>query len=176
MSKTTKAKKKQGPVTRVPAPVRRAQKTQEKIVAGCEAIRTVWVALGGYLYEFVGEKMWLELGYETLTDWLATPEIDLGRSQVYALVEAYRELVVEREVALEELGRLDVSKIAVVLPALRAGEVELDEALADCANLSRSDLREKYGKQIESKSSSKGEDGPPLEQCEQCGCMRQAQS
>ena len=147
---------------------------QRKIVTGCEAIRTLWVALAGYLYEFNGEQMWSALGYETFNDWLATPEIDLGRSQVFSLIEAYRELIVERGVDPEELSKLDVSKIAVVLPAIRSGEVDLETALADCETLSRSDLREKYGKQLPEKTGEGNAGGKrELVQCEQCGKMRE---
>lgn len=167
--------KKRGPVTDAPAPAERAHEVQEQIKTGCAAIRTLWVALAGYLYEFFGKRMWKELGYETFTEWLATPEIDLGRTQVYALVEAYRELVVERGVDPEQLGLIDVTKIAVVLPAIRSGEVDLAEALADCESMSRSDLREKYGQQLPEKTGGGGESKGRRElvQCEQCGRMRE---
>jgi hypothetical protein len=166
------------PVKAQSAEVDRAQEVQENIKKGCSAIRGLWVALASYLYEFFEGKMWTTLGYETFNEWLATPEIDLGRTQVYALVEAYRELVIERGVDPETLGAIDVSKIAVVLPALRAGAASLEEALSDCETLSRSDLREKYGQQLPEKTGgeggSKAQAGPSLEECEQCGRMVEA--
>lgn len=166
------------PVKAQSAEVDRAHEVEKNIKTGCNAIRGLWFTLASYLYEFFEKKMWVSLGYETFNEWLATPEIDLGRTQVYALVEAYRELVVEREVDPEQLGALDVTKIAVVLPALRAGAVSLEEALSDCETLSRSDLREKYGQQLPEKTGGEGGSktpaGPPLEECEQCGRMVEA--
>lgn len=167
------------PVKSQSAEVDRAQEVQANIEKGCHAIRGLWVALAGYLYEFVDQKMWRLVGHETFNEWCATPEIDLSRTHVYMLVEAYRELVIERHVVPEEIGAIDVTKIAVVLPALRAGAVSLEEALSDCETLSRSDLREKYGQQLPEKTGGEGGSktppaGPPLEECEQCGRMVQA--
>lgn len=144
---------------------KKAFEVEAKIKKGVGAIREVWVALAAYLHEFHQGKMWEHLGYNRIEDWLGTPEIGLGRSQVYALIEAYEELVVKRGVEPEQLGGMEATKIAVVLPALRRGDVDLEEALADCEALSRSALREKYGQQV-------SVERVPLIRCEQCGCMK----
>lgn len=144
---------------------KKAFEVEVKIKKGVGAIREVWVALAAYFHEFHAGKMWEHLGYDKFDEWLGTPEIGLGRSQVYALIEAWEELVEKRQVEESRLAGLEATKVAVVLPALRRGEVDLDTALADCEALSRSALREKYGKQV-------GAARVPLIQCEQCGCMR----
>lgn len=144
---------------------KKAFATEAKIKKGVGAIRQVWIALAGYLHEFYSERMWEHLGHDKFEEWLGTPEIGLGRSQVYALIEAYEELVVKRKVEEAVLAELEATKLAVVLPALRRGEVELDEALSDCESLSRSALREKYGKAVPAER-------VPLVQCEDCGCMK----
>ena len=99
-----------------------------------------------------------------LTDRLGTPEIGLQRSQTYQLIEIYEELVVKRGVSQEELAALEMSKLSVILPALRKDEVELDDALSDCESLSRSELREKYGQSVPAERI-------PLTECEECGKM-----
>lgn len=158
---------------RTSTPEERAAKkafaTEAKIKKGVGAIRQVWVALAAYLHEFYGAKMWEHLGHDNLEQWLGTPEIGLGRSQVYALIEMYEELVVKRQVDDEVLVELEATKVAVVLPALRRGEVDLEEALADVESLSRSDLREKYGKSVPVER-------VPLIECEDCGCMKRPKS
>jgi hypothetical protein len=148
---------------------KKAYATEEKIKKGVGAIRQVWIALAGFLHEFYGAKMWEHLGHDKFEEWLGTPEIGLGRSQVYALIESYEELVVKREVEPEVLAELEATKLAVVLPALRKGEVDLADALADCESLSRSALREKYGKKVPAKR-------VPLTECEECGCMKRPKS
>lgn len=148
---------------------KKAFQVEAKIKKGVGAIRQVWVALAAYLHEFHQGKMWEHLDYDRFEDWLGTPEIGLGRSQVYALIESYEELVVKREVDTDVLAELETTKIAVVLPALRRGDVELGDALADCETLSRSALREKYGKSVPAER-------VPLIECEDCGCMRRPKS
>lgn len=147
---------------------KRAFNVEAKIKKGCSAIRAAWVALAGFLYEFQQEEMWRDLDHESFEAWLASPDIDLGRSQVYALIECYRELVLEREVPLDNLRGLEVSKVSQVLPAIRRGEVELDEAIADCESLSRLDLREKYRKANAAGTRSVKR----LEKCDLCGKQR----
>lgn len=148
---------------------KKAFKTEEKVKKGLGAIREVWIALAAYLHEFHSEKMWEHLGYDRFDDWLGSPDIGLGRSQVYASIEAYEELVVKRDVDPAVLADLEATKIGVVLPALRRGEVDLDSALADCEALSRSALREKYGKAVSAER-------VPLIECEECGCMKRPRS
>jgi hypothetical protein len=158
---------------KAPTPEERAAKrafaVEEKIKKGVGAIRQVWIALAGYLHEFYSERMWEHLGHDKFEEWLGTPEIGLGRSQVYALIEAYEELVVKRGVEEAILAELEATKLAVVLPALRKGEVGLEDALADCESLSRSALREKYGQSVPAER-------VPLTQCEDCGCMKRPKS
>lgn len=117
---------------------------QTQVVEQVASQRSSWVVLARYLADFHSGKGWTSLGIESFNEWLAQPEISLGRGDAYAMIGAWRELVVEREVELEELAVLDISKVAVVLPVIRSGEVDLEEALSDCAALSRSDLRARY--------------------------------
>lgn len=143
---------------------KKAFKVEEKIKMGVGAIKQVWVALAAYFHEFYTERMWEALGHDKFETWLGDPDISLGRSQVYSLIEVYEELVVKRGVTDEQLMELEITKLAVVLPAIRKDEVELEDALADCGSLSRSELRAKYGKALPAER-------VPLVECEDCGKM-----
>lgn len=142
----------------------KAHEVEGKIKTGQAAIKQVWTALAGYLHEFYTERMWEPLGHDKFESWLGSPDIGLKRSQTYQLIEIYEELVVKRKVSQDDLAALEMSKLAVVLPALRKGDVELDEVLSDCESLSRSALREKYGQAVPAER-------VPLTECEQCGKM-----
>lgn len=144
----------------------RAFAIERQIVAGCSAIRAAWVALAAFLHEFHAEQMWEDLGHENFDEWLGSPEISLGRSHVYALIQCYQVLIVERGIEAAKLEAIEATKAVQVLPALKRGEVEVEEALADAESLSRIDLREKYGKRL---SASRRQ----LVECERCGLMRQ---
>ena len=105
--------------------------------------RASWVRLAALLHTFREQKAWTLRGCPSFAEWLGQPEIGLGLRQAYSLTGCWRELHVERGVTVERLQGFDPSKLEVVLPAIRGG-IELEEALADCETLSRSDLREKY--------------------------------
>lgn len=159
------AKKQSAPVTDSSPRSKKAHKVEKKIVAGCSAIRQVWVALAAYFHEFHTEEMWEDLGYESFEEWLGSPDISLSRSHVYALIQTHNDLVLGLGVDPKELEGLEASKIVQVLPALKRGDVEIDVALADVEALSRADLREKYNKVLPAGR-------VPLIECEKCGAMR----
>lgn len=142
-----------------------AREVEASIVSGCSAIRTAWILLAERLEHFHAERMWAALGYETFEEWLGSPEISLSQSHSYALMEGYRELVKERGLTTDDLAGIEITKVRTVLPALRRGEVEVEDALADARTLSRSDLTEKYADRHRDKLDAEREP----ERCSECG-------
>lgn len=122
----------------------RASQIEGAIKASVLNIRMEWVTLAHGLHEFHAMKGWAVLGYETLEEWLAAPEIELSRSRVFALIAAYQEYVIERKVPEVKLGRVDMTKAEEVLPAVRRGQVSWQQALSDAEVLGFRDLRERY--------------------------------
>ena len=116
---------------------------QSEVVAQVAGQRASWVSLASRLAEFHSGEGWTALQHDSFNEWLGQPEIGLARAEAYAMIGAWRELVLERNVDVARLEGLDVSKVAVVLPAIRRG-IDVDQALADCEVLSRSDLRAEY--------------------------------
>lgn len=116
---------------------------QSEVVAQVAGQRASWVLLAERLAEFHAGQGWLALSHDSFNEWLGQPEISLSRAEAYAMIGAWRDLVVGRGVESSRLEGLDVSKVAVVLPAIRNGS-DVDEALSACAILSRSDLRAEY--------------------------------
>jgi hypothetical protein len=154
-----------------------AHELQRLVKESLVAIRREWVVLGERLYAFRQARGWEALGLPSFEEWLASPEIELGRRTVFQLIEAYRELVVERSVPLEELETTEITKVAEVLPAIRRKQVDPRDALADTRVLSRRDLHEKYDAIRPESTRDEAERGrpldaeeePPLEQCPACG-------
>jgi hypothetical protein len=124
----------------------RAHRVESEIVKGCKAVRTAWVFLAKYLHEFTEQRMWELLSYESIGEWLASPEIELSEGHVHKLVRVYRELVVERKVPPAALEGIDLAKAQTVLPAIREGEVSWKDALDDTRSLTRGDLEEEYAR------------------------------
>lgn len=121
----------------------RAHLFQEEIIRGALTVRYAWIHMAQKLYAIRAEKLYELLGAESFHEWIATPEVQLQRSQAYALTGIYKELVVERDIPVERLQTLDPSQIAEVIPAIRKG-ADVEECLSDAQVLSRSDLRAKY--------------------------------
>jgi hypothetical protein len=96
------------------------------------------------LYEFDEESAWRFLGFESLSEWLAQPEIGMTRTTYYRYVRTWRELAVIRKVSVPALAQVDPTKVDIVMPAVKAGRYNLNQAFADVQELGWRDLREKY--------------------------------
>jgi len=96
------------------------------------------------LHEMDEENGWTALGFDHLTDWLDQPEVGLTYRTYRRLADAYRDLVVLRDVDLPALAGLDLSKVDVVLPAVKDQRVRLEKALEDAKALSFRELRQVY--------------------------------
>lgn len=152
--------------TRTSSSADEAHAVAKKIEHSLHVMRREWAELAAHLYEFTSIRGWEALGYETLREFLAQPEIDIGERYVYQLVEAHRTLVVEGKVTTEQLSGVEVTKVRAIIPAVRRGEVEAEEALADAQVMTRSDLEHRYrnpGASIDP------EREPVWETCAHCG-------
>jgi hypothetical protein len=107
-------------------------------------MRRMWMELARDLYFFTEAEMWRSLGHPSMESYLAQPEIGLDRRWVYNLKSIYSQLVIDRGIPETDLALLQPSKITQVLPAIRRGLVETDEALSDAESLSKEDLRVRY--------------------------------
>jgi hypothetical protein len=116
----------------------------QEIKKGLRSGREAMWKVAQALHEFDEGSGWTALGYEKLSDWLAEPDIGMMRRTYYRLVSSYRELVVLRRVDESKLLELDVSKVDIVLPAVKSGKVDLEDALEDVKELGARDLRDKY--------------------------------
>jgi hypothetical protein len=118
--------------------------TDQRIKRTVRDMRGLWVELAEALHQFHANRMWLDLGIPTFDAWLADPDVELTRRHVFELIALYKQLVIERGVSRERLRTLRISKLSEVLPAVRAGEVDLEVALADAGTLTRRDLELRY--------------------------------
>ena len=121
-----------------------AHRLDAEIKAGLAEVKGgLWRAAKA-LYEFSEATGWTALGYDTLGDWLADPEITMTRSTFYRMVSTWQELHVLRKVPETDLQTVDMTKAAITLPALRRGEASVEEVLSDADVLGARDLRAKY--------------------------------
>lgn len=128
----------------LPQHAQAAFEVEERIRTTIRNIRTAWIRLAEDLHRFNDLELWRDLGHPSFEAWLAGPDIELERRWVYELIAMWRELVVKRGVTPAQLEPVAVSKVREVLPAIRRGQVSIEDALADCEVLGRRDLEAKY--------------------------------
>ena len=121
-----------------------AHESYEKLIDGLSASRLAMAVVAEACYELSRDHAYRDLGYEKLADLLADPAICLSRTTFFDLAAIYERYVKIGGAAPTELQVAGVSKLSIPLPALAAGEVDVEEALRDCEELGRRDLRAKY--------------------------------
>lgn len=141
----------------------RAFELEKEVVTGSLSARRAWIQMAAALHAIQSERLYELLGFERFTEWIATPEIALSRSQAYALSAVYQTFVVEHGIPVDDLSYIEPTKLAETLPAVRSG-ASVGEALADATVLSKSDLRAKY-RGIEPES----QEPENLSVCPECG-------
>jgi hypothetical protein len=117
---------------------------ERAIIAGQKAVSTEMWKLAEHVYRFHEGGMWGLLGYDTLEEFLAQPEVTMRRTQFFRLSKAWRDLVVTKQIPVSRLEQIEPSKVHEVTPAIMRGEKKVDEALADAESMGVRDLRIAY--------------------------------
>lgn len=109
-------------------------------------------------YEFNEERGWSALDCDSIGEYLADPELGMKPSTYYRYVSIWRNLIVKRELDINNLRRLDMSKFDAVIPALNDNRVTLEQAVHDVEHMGMKDLREEYGTPKEPKAEPEPDD------------------
>lgn len=96
------------------------------------------------LYRFKIIKGWERLGYDTLAEYLADPDIGITKTVFFRRVQMWEGLVETKKMPLSELKKIEPSKAEIVTPAIMSGKVEAAKAIADAQSLSYRDVLEAY--------------------------------
>lgn len=123
-----------------------AYDVDQRVRATLRQMRSMWVQVAGELHSFNRSKLWQDLGHESFEHYLMELELEfeLSRRWVYNSIALWEQLVVQRGVEPSRLQQLQISKVSEVLPAIRRGQVTVDDALEDAEQLRRPDLELKY--------------------------------
>jgi len=124
--------------------VKEAFELEREIKARKAAAHEAWWDLAESLYQLHEMRGWELLGYETLAEFLAQPEIGLSERSFHYAVRTWRDLAVVRKLPPSELKEVEPSKAREIVPAIMAGQVKAEDAIADAKQLSYRDVKEKY--------------------------------
>jgi len=112
-----------------------------------EALRLVhggWWASAKVAHEMHQERAWELLGYSRIEEYLGQPEIGIPRSSFFKRSQAWRDFVGVKQIDVDELQKIDPSKVLETRPALMSGDVSVEQAISDAESLSYRDVVEKY--------------------------------
>lgn len=108
-------------------------------------INTLWMIAAEACYHLREGQGWQHLGYGSLNEYLAQPELGVERSKFLKLARIWDVFAVEGRVPRERLAGLAWTKLLVTQPSVSAGEITAADAIDDVGALARRDLEEKYG-------------------------------
>lgn len=121
-----------------------AQDQYNRLLEGLSATRLALSAVAQACHDISRDKSWTDLGYESLAEFLASPEITLTRSEFFTMAQIWERYVLDGGVNPQQLAVAHPSKLKIPLRAIGANEVTVEEAMADVETLGARDLREKY--------------------------------
>jgi len=125
-------------------PVEVAQLAHDTLLHGLRAARHGLARAAHGCHDLAACEGWKQLGCESISEYLASPEITLSRTDFYRLAEIWQRYVLDGQLDPARLQGAGPSKLEVPLAALGQGLVNAGQALADAETLTRADLRDRY--------------------------------
>lgn len=124
--------------------VQEAFDLEQEIKAKAQTFREATWEVAEALDRFRSIRGWERLGYETLNEFLAQPDVGLSRAQFYKQARMWHDLVEHKKVPIAKLKEADPSKVAAAVPAIMANVVAAEDAIDDIKGLSFRDTQAKY--------------------------------
>lgn len=150
-----------------------AQGAHEMLITGLHHAHRGLALVSDACWRLRQGEGWVALGYDSVSAYLASPEVSLSRAQFYAHADIWQVYVVDG--GCDERRLCAPSKLEVPLPAIKDGQVTAEEALADCEALGLRDLRAKYrGDEEDSGGGAATDPHPGLDYplaCRACGVL-----
>lgn len=119
-----------------------AQGAHEQLLAGLHHAHRGLALAAEACWRLREDEGWVALGYDSISNYLASPEVAMARSTFYSLADIWEQYVEEGGIDRQRLCA--PSKLEVPLPAIKAGDVTAEEAISDAEALGLRDLRAKY--------------------------------
>ena len=141
-----------------------AYEMEKRLKAALRATRRSLMDVCAASHDISRNHAYEALGYETLAEFLAQPDVGMSRSEFFTAAKIHQVFVLEHGIDPEKLAEAGMAKLAVVLPKVTAGKIEAETAVADASTNGLRDLRDEYREPRES----------PVDRthgCPRCGCI-----
>ena len=108
----------------MPSPInKKAQANHQRIVELKQGAMRSFILLGKELKTNKEEGYFQPLGYLTFEAYIESPVVGLSRSSVYSLIGIYQTFIEELDYSLDELSKVDYSKLDRILPVINVQPV-----------------------------------------------------
>ena len=118
----------------------RAAKAQAHLLRALEGFTKSGILAGKYLYEIDDERLYMELGFQSMREYLVSPEVDMRADVAYRLVRCFRQFVVVGSLTLEDIAGVSISKLDIAQRYL--DRAQPDDLVEWARDMTRSDLEE----------------------------------
>lgn len=111
-----------------------------------------FIEMGKTLKEIRDNKLYKELGYDTVTEWLSDPDISISASWAWNFISIYEILILKHGIMPEKLLEADYNKLIQIIPIVRKNPESAEVWVEKAKTLRKIDLqREIKAKVIQDK-------------------------
>lgn len=100
-----------------------------------------FLELGRLLKEFRDNAYYKDLNYDTMTDWLSSPDISISIGWAWNFISVYEIFILEHGLSPARVLGADYSKLQEIIPIVRKAPDSAEEWLEKATDLRRVDLR-----------------------------------
>ncbi len=121
-----------------------AHDRQTKIITVKRGIEGAFLILGGLLSEFERREDFKSLGYEYMSSWLASPEVDISAGSCSISIKVYRVFIELHGIKEDLLVEAGISKLYMLSQHVNHPQtaVDVNEWVVRASTLSRSSFRQ----------------------------------
>lgn len=123
---------------------RSAHDAHEQLLLATQNMRGLSMVVARACHQLRVAEGWQHLGYSSLNEYLAQPELGMSRRTFMYLAAIWDTFHVKGGIPVERLVEADWTKLAETLRAVGAGACTTEDAISDAIALGFRDLREKY--------------------------------
>ena len=118
--------------------IEQAEKNHQDFLEAKFGVVANYLKAGEFLNDNLAHAYFKVLGYDSFEEYLGTPDVAMGRSKAYGLIQIYKTFVEKLGVPGADLLEIGTSKLLLIAPVV---ESDKDEWIAKAKHLSKSDLK-----------------------------------
>lgn len=118
-----------------------AAQLETKVIRLKQGVGLNFLELGRLLCEVKEEEYFKELGFETITEWLSSPDVSISPGWAWNFIGLYDTYIRKAKLQPADIQTIDYTKLQMITPVVKRHPDKLDELLTKAATLRRVDLK-----------------------------------